>query len=318
MRFYWERLEASRNFLNKLWNASRFVLMNLEEDLPKEMPSHLTSADKWILSKVNTLAEDVEENMEGYELGIAAQKVHDFLWDEYCDWYIEMVKPRLYNKQDDTRIAALWTLKTVLLTALKLLHPFMPFITEELFLNIQNEQESIMISEWPVLNPQWVFTENEKEIDMIKEAVRNIRNIRAEMNVVPSKKAQVFVVTENKEVADIFEKSKVFFKTLSYASDVSIQSDKSNIGDDAVSVMIPNAVIYMPFAELVDITKEIERLTKEKQKMQKEIERVVNKLANEGFVSKAPEKVIEEEKAKEVKYRAMLAQIEERLAQMEK
>ena len=318
MRFYWERLEASRNFLNKLWNASRFVLMNLEEDLPKEMPSHLTSADKWILSKVNTLAEDVEENMEGYELGIAAQKVHDFLWDEYCDWYIEMVKPRLYNKQDDTRIAALWTLKTVLLTALKLLHPFMPFITEELFLNIQNEQESIMISEWPVLNPQWVFTENEKEIDMIKEAVRNIRNIRAEMNVVPSKKAQVFVVTENKEVADIFEKSKVFFKTLSYASDVSIQSDKSNIGDDAVSVMIPNAVIYMPFAELVDITKEIERLTKEKQKMQKEIDRVVNKLANEGFVSKAPEKVIEEEKAKEVKYRAMLAQIEERLAQMEK
>ena len=194
----------------------------------------------------------------------------------------------------------------------------MPFITEELFLNVQNEEESIMISQWPEFKQEWAFTENEKEIDVIKEAVRSIRNIRAEMNVAPSKKAQVFVVTENNEIADIFEKSKVFFKTLSYASDVCIQSDKNNIGDDAVSVVIHNAVIYMPFAELVDIAKEVERLTKEKEKLEKEIERVVKKLSNEGFVAKAPEKVIEEEKAKEVKYRAMLAQVEERLTQMKK
>lgn len=318
MRFYWERLEASRNFLNKLWNASRFVFMNLEEELPNALPTNLTSADKWILSKVNSLAKEVEENMEGYELGLAAQKVHDFLWDEYCDWYIEMVKPRLYNKEDDSRTAALWTLKTVLISALKLLHPFMPFITEELFLNIQNEEESIVISEWPSFKPEWAFAENEKEIDIIKEAVRNIRNIRAEMNVAPSKKAQVFVVTENKEVAEVFEKAKVFFKTLSYASEIFVQANKDNVGEDAVSVVIHNAVIYIPFAELVDITKEIERLEKEQQKLEKEIERVVKKLANEGFVSKAPEKVIEEEKAKETKYRAMLTQVQERLSQMKK
>ncbi len=318
MRFYWERLDSSRNFLNKLWNASRFVLMNLEEDLPEEMPQQITSADKWILSKVNTLAKNVEENMESYELGLAAQKIHDFLWDEYCDWYIEMVKPRLYNKEDDTRTAALWTLKTVLISALKLLHPYMPFITEELFQHIQSKEESIMISQWPTFQEKWNFAENEKEIDIIKEAVRSIRNIRAEMNVAPSKKAQVFVVTQKKEMGEIFQKAEVFFKTLAYASDVFVQSDKSNVGEDAVSVMIADAVIYMPFAELVDIEKEIQRLTKEKQKMEQEIERVVKKLSNEGFVSKAPAKVIEEEKAKEQKYRGILAQVEERLAQMKK
>lgn len=317
MRFYWERLDNCRNFCNKIWNAARFVMMNMEENQETKLLM-LTSADKWILSKVNTLAKDVEENMEHYELGLAAQKVYDFLWDEYCDWYIEMVKPRLYNKEDSTREAALWTLKTVLINALKLLHPFMPFITEELFLHIQDTEESIMISQWPVYKEEWNYKENEEEIDAIKEAVRNIRNIRAEMNVVPSKKVHVYVVSENEELRSVFERSKVFFQTLAHASEVSVQADRAGIGEDAVSVVVTNATIYMPLADLVDFAKEIERLEKEKEKLQKEVERVEKKLANQGFVAKAPQNVIEEETAKGEKYKAMLAQVEERLAQMQK
>ncbi|MEA5084186.1 MAG: valine--tRNA ligase [Lachnospiraceae bacterium] len=315
MRFYWERLDASRNFGNKLWNASRFVLMNLEEDENDDLLL-LTSADKWIISKVNTLAKEVSDNMNNYELGLAVDKIHNFLWDEYCDWYIEMVKPRLYNKEDKTRKAALWTLKEVLKNALKLLHPYMPFITEEIFMHLQSDEESIMISKWPEFREEWNFKENEEEIDQIKEAVRSIRNIRAEMNVVPSKKAKVFVVSDDEYTRTIFERSEVFLKTLAYASELSVQDNKDSIGDDAVSCVIHNAVIYMPFAELVDIAKEIERLSKEKGKMLKEIERVEKKLSNQGFVAKAPQSVIDEEKAKEDKYRAMLKQIEERLEQM--
>ena len=316
MRFYWERLDNCRNFCNKMWNASRFVMMNMEEEEPKFLM--LTSADKWILSKVNTLAKDVQETLSKYDLGLAAQKVYDFIWDEYCDWYIEMVKPRLYNKEDSTRAAALWTLKQVLINALKLMHPFMPFITEELFTAIQDKEESIMVSQWPVYKEEWNYKENEMEIDAIKEAVRNIRNIRAEMNVAPSKKVHVYVVSENEEVRNIFEHSKVFFKTLGHASEVSVQTDKEGIGEDAVSVVIKDATIYMPLAELVDFAKEIERLEKEKSKLEKEVDRVVKKLANQGFVAKAPAAVIEEEKAKEEKYKAMLAQVEERLAQLKK
>ena len=316
MRFYWERLDNCRNFCNKMWNASRFVMMNMEEEEPKFLM--LTSADKWILSKVNTLAKDVQETLSKYDLGLAAQKVYDFIWDEYCDWYIEMVKPRLYNKEDSTRAAALWTLKQVLINALKLMHPFMPFITEELFTAIQDKEESIMISQWPAYREEWNYKENEMEIDTIKEAVRNIRNIRAEMNVAPSKKVHVYVVSENEEVRGIFEHSKVFFKTLGHASEVTVQADKAGIGEDAVSVVVKDATIYMPLAELVDFAKEIERLEKEQAKLVKEVERVVKKLANQGFVAKAPAHVIEEEKAKEEKYKAMLAQVEERLAQLKK
>ncbi|MBR5269819.1 MAG: valine--tRNA ligase [Anaerotignum sp.] len=316
MRFYWERLDNCRNFCNKMWNASRFVMMNMEEEEPKFLM--LTSADKWILSKVNTLAKDVQETLSKYDLGLAAQKVYDFIWDEYCDWYIEMVKPRLYNKEDSTRAAALWTLKQVLINALKLMHPFMPFITEELFTAIQDKEESIMVSQWPVYKEEWNYKENEMEIDAIKEAVRNIRNIRAEMNVAPSKKVHVYVVSESEEVRGIFEHSKVFFKTLGHASEVTVQTDKAGIGEDAVSVVIKDATIYMPLAELVDFAKEIERLEKEKSKLEKEVDRVVKKLANQGFVAKAPAHVIEEEKAKEEKYKAMLAQVEERLAQLKK
>ena len=314
MRFYWERVEASRNFANKIWNASRFILMNLEDESYKDVTlQELTPADRWILSKVNTLAKDVTENMDKFELGIAVQKLYDFIWEEFCDWYIEMVKPRLYNEEDSTKNAALWTLKTVLIQSLKLIHPYMPFISEEIFMTIQNEEESIMVSSWPEFKEEWNYEREEKEISLMKEAVRNIRNVRANMNVPPSKKAKVFVVSEDEEVRTIFEKGKVFFATLGYASDVFIQATKENIDDDAVSTVIPNATIYMPFTELVNLDKEIERLKGEESKLQKELDRVNKKLANQGFISKAPEQVVNEEKAKLEKYAQMMEQVQERL-----
>ena len=320
MRFYMERVEASRNFANKVWNASRFIMMNLEKaKVPEQMDSGLlTSADKWILSKANRLAKDVTENMDKYELGIAVQKVYDFIWEEFCDWYIEMVKPRLYNEEDTTKAAALWTLKTVLIQALKLLHPYMPFITEEIFCTVQSEEESIMVSKWPEFTEEWNFEADENEVEMIKEAVRSIRNVRAEMNVPPSKKAKVFVVSEQEAVRNVFENGKVFFATLGYASEVTVQQDKAGIDDDAVSAVIPKAVIYMPFAELVDIEKEIERLKKEEARLTKELARVNGMLSNEKFVSKAPASKIEEEKGKLKKYSEMMEQVKERLAHLEK
>ncbi len=319
MRFYWERVEASRNFANKVWNASRFIMMNIEKvpDAKAEL-SDLTMADKWILSKVNTLAKDVTDNMDKYELGIALQKVYDFIWEEFCDWYIEMVKPRLWSDDDTTKAAAIWTLKTVLINSLKLLHPYMPFITEEIFCNLQDQEESIMISAWPEYQGEWNFESEEHAVETIKEAVRGIRNVRTSMNVPPSKKAKVFVVSENQEILSIFENSKVFFATLGYASEVVIQKDKAGISDDAVSAVIPQAVIYMPFAELVDIEKEIERLKKEEKNLAGELARVNGMLSNERFVSKAPAAKIEEEKAKLEKYTQMMEQVKERLAQLGK
>ena len=320
MRFYWERVESSRNFANKVWNASRFMLMNFEQAAEKGISidgvslADLTQADKWILSKMNRLTKDVTENIDKYELGIAVSKIYDFIWEEFCDWYIEMVKPRLYNDEDKTKAAALWTLKTVLINALKLLHPYMPFITEEIFCNVQNEEESIMISKWPEYKDEWNFEEDEKAVELIKEAVRGIRNTRTGMNVPPSRKAKVFVVSESEEVRNIFENSKAFFATLGYASEVSVQSDKTGIAEDAVSVLIHQAALYMPFADLVDIHKEIERLTKEEDKMNKEIKRAQGMLSNPKFVDKAPADKVQAEKDKLEKYTQMLAQIQERLA----
>ena len=318
MRFYWERVEASRNFANKVWNASRFIMMNMEKAPVHEVSlDDLTMADKWILSKVNTLAKDVTENLDKFELGIGLQKVYDFIWEEFCDWYIEMVKPRLWNDEDSTKAAALWTLKTVLINSLKLLHPYMPFITEEIFCNLQDEEESIMVSAWPEYKAEWSFEQDEYAVETIKEAVRAIRNVRTSMNVAPSKKAKVYVVSENQKLLQIFEHSKVFFATLGYASEVFLQSDKQGIADDAVSVVIPEASIYIPFAELVDIAKEIERLQKEEERLTKELARVNGMLSNEKFVSKAPEAKINEEKAKLEKYTQMMEQVKARLAQLQ-
>ena len=320
MRFYLERVEASRNFANKIWNASRFIMMNLERAaVPEQIsPDELTDADRWILSKVNDLARDVTENMDKFELGIAVQKVYDFIWEEFCDWYIEMVKPRLYAEEDTTKSAALWTLRTVLANAMKLLHPFMPFVTEEIFCTLCPEEESVMISSWPAYRDDWNFAQAEKSVDTIKEAVRAIRNVRTGMNVPPSRKAKVFVVSGDEAVRDIFEKGSIFFATLGHASEVSVQADKTGIAEDAVSAMIHGASIYMPLDELVDIQKELSRLQEEKSRLEKEIARASGMLSNERFISKAPAAKVEEERAKLDKYQKMMAQVEERLAQLQK
>ncbi len=323
MRFYWERVENSRNFANKVWNASRFIMMNQENGLQEEgMPNEgglcFTMADKWILSKANSLAKEVTENMDKYELGIALQKVYDFIWEEFCDWYIEMVKPRLWNKEDKTRAAALWTLKTVLIQSLKLLHPYMPFITEEIFCNLQDTQESIMVSPWPQYREDWHFAAEEQEVETIKEAVRAIRNVRTSMNVPPSRKAKVYVVSEDQKILDLFAHGKAFFAMLGFASEVCLQRDKAGIAEDAVSAVISQATIYMPFAELVDVAKELARLEKDRGHLAKELARVDGMLANERFISKAPEAKINEEKAKQEKYRQMMEQVEARLAQLKK
>ena len=325
MRFYMERVEASRNFANKVWNASRFILMNLDKaDTISFCPEKFdetegfTEADKWILSKANSLVKEVTSNMEEYELGIAAQKIYDFIWEEFCDWYIEMVKPRLYNEEDNTKNAALWTLKHVLIDSLKLLHPYMPFITEEIFCNLQDEEESIMISNWPIYIERYNFTDDEQAVEMIKDAVKGIRNVRAELNVPPSKKATVIVVSEEEKIRSVFNSSCVFFATLGYASEVEVRADKAGIGEDAVSAVIPGATIYIPFAELVDISKEIERLEKEQTRLEGELKRVNGMLSNERFISKAPEAKINEERAKLEKYTNMMEQVTERLKNLKK
>ncbi len=328
MRFYTERVEASRNFANKVWNASRFIMMNMEEDeeASPEMPQGLEPADQWILSRFNDVVKEVTDNMEKYELGIAVQKVYDFLWDEFCDWYIEMVKPRLYRAKNEetaneagikeSRDAAVWTLQTVLIGALKLLHPYMPFITEEIFDTIQSKEESIMISDWPVYKEEYHFPVQEKSIEIMKEAVRGIRNVRTQMNVAPSKKASVYVVSDQKEMLQIFEEGRLFFASLASASEVVLQKDREGIAEDAVSVVIPNATLYIPLSDLVDIQAEIARLEKEEKRLAGELQRSKGMLSNERFLSKAPQSKIDEEKEKQQKYEQLMAGVQERLSQL--
>ena len=319
MRFYWERVEASRNFANKVWNASRFIMMNLEGmEVTKPASSDLAPEDKWILSAVNTLTKDVTENMDKFELGIAVQKVYDFIWDEFCDWYIEIAKVRTYKKDEDARAAnsALWTLRTVLGQALKILHPYMPFITEEIYCTLNPQEETIMLADWPVYKEEWNFPAEEEMLAHVKELVKGIRNLRTEMDVPPSRKAKVFIVSEDKALCETFESMKKTYQNLISASEVDVQSDKAGIGEDAVSVVIPGAVVYMPLEDLVDMEKEKERLLKEEERLKKELARSHGMLNNEKFVSKAPAAKIQEEKDKLAKYEQMMATVQERLAQM--
>ncbi len=319
MRFYWERVEASRNFANKVWNASRFIMMNLEGmEVTKPAISDLAPEDKWILSAVNTLTKDVTENMDNFELGIAVQKVYDFIWDEFCDWYIEIAKVRTYKKDEDARAAnsALWTLRTVLGQALKLLHPYMPFITEEIYCTLNPQEETIMLADWPVYKEEWNFPAEEEMLAHVKELVKGIRNLRTEMDVPPSRKAKVFIVSEDKALCETFESMKKTYQNLISASEIDVQSDKAGIGEDAVSVVIPGAVVYMPLEDLVDMEKEKERLLKEEERLKKELARSHGMLNNEKFVSKAPAAKIQEERDKLAKYEQMMATVQERLAQM--
>ena len=271
MRFYWERVEQSRNFANKVWNASRFILMNLEGvELTQPEEADLAVADKWILSQVNTLAKDVTENMDKYELGIAVQKVYNFIWDEFCDWYIEIVKPRMYRKDQDmvSANAALWTLKTVLTDALKLLHPFMPFITEEIFCTLHPEEETIMLTDWPVYDENRHYPKEEAMIDRAKDVVRGMRNLRTDMEVPPSRKAKIIITSDDAAVRGIFTEITESYQTLAGASEVCVQAGTEGVPEDAVSVVIPDAVMYIPLEDLVDFEKEKERLTKEKEKLE--------------------------------------------------
>lgn len=315
LRFSDEKLESSRNFANKIWNASRFVLMNFDEnvDFSKVDEGKFALPDKWIMSRVNTLVKEVTENLDKFELGIALQKIYEFIWDEFCDWYIELVKPRLYDREMEGRLEAQYVLNYVLGTAMKLLHPFMPFITEEIYRHLINDDESIMISPWPEYIEKYNFPGEEKKMRMVMDAIRSIRNIRAEMNVPISRKAKVIFVAADSENRSILAEGRSFFERLAGVSEISVQTGKEGIPADAVTSIIEGAEIYIPLDDLIDIEKEIERLEKEKAGLEKELERVNGKLSNEGFIAKAPAKVVEEERAKKVKYQEMYDKVVERL-----
>jgi valyl-tRNA synthetase len=346
MRFSYEKVESSRNFANKIWNASRFILMNLEadtdqtttENIPTDIESTdpvtdglkeaaLEPADKWILSRLNTLVGEVTDNMENFELGIAVQKIYDFIWDEFCDWYIEMVKPRLYAKngtpqETDSKQAALWTLCTVLKDALKLLHPYMPFLTEEIYCKVLiptglTDAPSIMISTWPTSSDARHYAGEENAIETLKGAVRGIRNLRSQMNVPPSRKCSITLVTTDTEVRKIFTEGMLFFNALAHATQTTIQADKADIGNDALTIQIPGGTLYVPLTDLVDMHQEILRLQKEEQHYLSELKRTNALLTNEKFTSKAPAAKLADEQAKQTKYTAMLDQVRTRLRQCE-
>jgi len=321
MRFSEEKLEASRNFANKIWNAFRFVMMNFDDDISfagNIDESGFTVADKWILSRINSVAKEVTENLEKFELGIGLQKIYDFIWDEFCDWYIELVKPRLYDRDAKGRREALYVLNKVLADAMKLLHPFMPFITEEIYSHLVTGDESIMISSWPKYSDKVLYPEEEKQMQFIMDAVRGIRNIRAEMDVPASRKAKAIFVTRDIRIINLLESEKATFGRLAGLSEILRQEAKDGISGDAAAVVVEGAEIYLPLEDLIDIEKEIERLEKEKANLEAELERVNKMLSNEGFVSRAPAHVVGAEREKQKKYTEMYEKITERLKTLKK
>ncbi len=319
MRFHYERVESSRNFANKIWNASRFILMNLKDTVPKKPDKEeLELPDRWIISKYNRLVQEVTENLEKYELGIAVQKLYDFIWSEFCDWYIELAKPRLYDQENEQqRETVLYTLTYVLSNSLKLLHPFMPFITEEIWQHLPHEGDSIMISPWPEYNENEVDAEAEDQMEAIMNAIRSIRNVRAEMEVHPSQKAQVIIVP-SQGYKDVFEEGKIYFERLAYASKLVLKNSEADIPENSVSAVTDKAQIFMPLEDLVDFDKEMARLNKEKETLKKEIARAEGKLANENFVKKAPPAVVEEERQKLKKYLDMMDKVNDRIEALNK
>ena len=313
IRYMPEKLEAAANFANKLWNASKFVLSNLskEEHFDASIkPEKLMMEDKWILSKLNKLIKDVTNNLDNYDLGVATQKVYDFIWNEFCDWYIEMAKVRLYDENCESRLAALYTLNYVLSNSLKLLHPVMPFITEEIYCKLYNEDESIMISKWPEYMESLSFEKEEAMIEKLKTIIVGIRNIRTNLNVHPSKKSKLIFVSKEGEM---IKSSKEVIAKLGFASDITLQETKENIPQNAMSVLADGIEAYIPFEDLVDLEAEKQRLEGEKQKLEAEVARAEKMLSNPGFVSKAPASKIEEEKQKLLKYQEMLKNVEDRL-----
>ena len=318
MRFHIDKVEASRNFANKLWNASRFILMNMEEkdyDLVIDK-SKLEKEDRWILSRLNKLMTNASKNLEKYELGLAAKEIHDFIWDEFCDWYIEMVKSRLYGDDESSKNVAKAVLLYVLKDNLKLLHPFMPFLTEEIWQNL-NEDKALIISDWPEENVEMIFEEDEKSIDYIKTAIKGIRNAKAEMNIAPSRKSNAIFVTRENKVKEIINEGKRYFINLAGIEDIEIKEKNESI-DESISIVLDKCEVFLPLKDLIDIDKEIDRLEKEKSKLETEIKRVIGKLSNEGFVSKAPKHIVDEEKTKQSKYEEMLKNVMDRLKDIKK
>ena len=315
MRFYMEKVESNRNFANKLWNATRFVLMNLEEDVVKKelQLSKLEEEDKWILTRLNNVVKEVTDNLDKYELGLAAQRIYEFIWDDYCDWYIEMVKSRLYGADIESKEVAQQVLLYVLKDINRLLHPFMPFITEEIWQHLPNNENPLIVSKWPEFREDLSFIKSEEAIEFIKTAIKGIRNARAEMNVAPSRKANIIFVTKDEEIKEIISQGERYFVNLASAEDIKILSNKDEIGEDNVSIVLDRAEAFLPLKDLIDFDKEMERLEKEKEKLEGELKRVRGKLSNEGFVSKAPEKIVNAEKEKLEKYKDMMDKVLERI-----
>ena len=330
IRYMPEKLEQASNFANKIWNAAKFITMNMPNDediieFYKENYNQKTKTfekdclkveDKWIICKLNKTIKDVTKNIENYDLGVALDNIYSFIWNEFCDWYIEMVKPRLYNENDKTKLAAMYTLNKVLADSLKLLHPIMPFITEEIFCTLQSEEETIMLSKWPEYKEEWNFPAEESAIEHCKDLVKGIRNVRTEMDVPPSRKAKLYITSEDAGLRTVFEENKEVYVNLASTSEIIVQADKNGISEDAVSVVIPGAVLYLPLEDLVDFEKEKERLHKEKDKLTKELARSKGMLSNEKFLNNAKPEKVQEEKDKLAKYEQMMAQVEARLAPM--
>ena len=315
IRYMPEKLESASNFANKLWNASKFVLSNMPEDSSKlaedKLPANLCYEDKWILSKLNKLVKEVTNNLENFELGIATQKVYDFIWNEFCDWYIEMVKSRLYDENCTTKFSAQYTLNKVLKDSLKLLHPVMPFVTEKIYMQLYHNDESIMISKWPEYTESLSFEKEEEQIEKLKTIIVGIRNLRTNLNVHPSKKSKLIFVT--KTANDMLKESSAMIQKLGFANEIDIQENKENIPQNAMSVLADGIEVYIPFEELVDLEAEKQRLQGEREKLLSEVARGEKMLSNPGFVNKAPEAKINEEKAKLAKYKEMLEKVEERI-----
>ena len=315
IRYMPEKLESASNFANKLWNASKFVLSNMPEDGSKlaedKLPENLCYEDKWILSKLNKLVKEVTNNLENFELGIATQKIYDFIWNEFCDWYIEMVKSRLYDENCTTKFAAQYTLNKVLKDSLKLLHPVMPFVTEKIYMQLYHNDESIMISKWPEYTESLSFEKEEEQVEKLKTIIVGIRNLRTNLNVHPSKKSKLIFVT--KTANDMLKESSAMIQKLGFANEIDIQENKENIPQNAMSVLADGIEVYIPFEELVDLEAEKQRLQGERAKLLSEVARGEKMLSNPGFVNKAPESKINEEKAKLAKYKEMLEKVEERI-----
>ena len=311
IRYMPEKLESSSNFANKLWNASKFVLMNLEDYDGIYDEKDLCKEDKWILSKLNTLVKEVTNNIDNFDIGVSTQKIYDFIWNEFCDWYIEICKTRLYDKTSTTRKAAQFTLNKVLQDSLKLLHPVMPFITEEIYTKLYNDDETIMTAEWPKFEEKYAFKKEEQEIEKLKDVIIGIRNIRNNMNVHPSRKSKLIVVTENYK--NLINESESILNKLGFAESIELKNNKDGIPSNAVSVVTDGIEVFMPFEDLVDLEAEKERLQNEKTKLESEVARATKMLSNPGFVNKAPEAKINEEKAKLAKYQEMLDSVNERL-----